>query len=621
MSIQTKYSIVIACCLLVIAGMMLFNVNREYYFNKDNDYVSISFDKLKEYKVVKYFDVLYRDFIDIPIPVKNGIVLDFEENFNTQDPNSILEIYLKENAIYLLEFYSEDEKIYEKEYQGGIIILDLNEIYSNLSQIKKLYITPHSGNSYGVGYADLISSEADSFLLNPITEEGVVRSQLGDNPYIDDAIRNEAISEPLNAIGAVCFIDEFDEYGFTLSVANIHDRNIILKGIIDGEGNKLVLVNDIEILPSDEVVYYPITQEVSTRGFNINDIYLQYIIDGGTEISLVKANVFPRFDYELYDETNVNRESNISSFDELYVEEDNIYIDGDRLELDENLYIPRGMKLVIRMGQEIILNNYSFIQSRSPVEFRGTEDFPVKVYTEDGTGQGLYVLQADKASYIEYTEFIGLDTPTTGAFRLTGSVTFYESDVTIQHSTFKDNVCEDSLNIVRSDFLVDSSVFVNAPSDCFDGDFTTGIVQNCTFTDIEGDAIDFSGSRVQVENCMISNISDKAISGGEQSEIELINVNVDNAQIALASKDSSIVVGNGIEIKNTKIGYMLYQKKPEYGGGTIWIFDSEFSFDGGIEYIVDKGSVLFIDGIEILDTDIKNQDEIIQKVINGEPIE
>ena len=74
---------------------------------------------------------------------------------------------------------------------------------------------------------------------------------------------------------------------------------------------------------------------------------------------------------------------------------------------------------------------------------------------------------------------------------------------------------QDALNIIRSRFSLENSVFEETVSDAYDSDFSNGRITNCRFSNIGNDGIDGSGSVMQISNVIVKN-GDKAISGGKK---------------------------------------------------------------------------------------------------------
>ena len=83
---------------------------------------------------------------------------------------------------------------------------------------------------------------------------------------------------------------------------------------------------------------------------------------------------------------------------------------------------------------------------------------------------------------------------------------------------------QDALNIIRSDFEVQNSVFSQNQFDAIDVDYSRGFIKDSQFYFSGNDAIDFSGSNVYLEGIKITHTKDKAISIGESSNIEGHNI-------------------------------------------------------------------------------------------------
>jgi hypothetical protein len=129
---------------------------------------------------------------------------------------------------------------------------------------------------------------------------------------------------------------------------------------------------------------------------------------------------------------------------------------------------------------------------------------------------------------------------------------------------------EDAINIIQSEFSFTKIKFYQTDSDAFDGDFTNGRIKDCSFTAVGGDALDFSGSTIQVEQSEFSNIGDKAVSVGEQTILSIKNSTIENTNIGIASKDLSVVSAESIIIDEARFAALAaYTKKPQYGPASL----------------------------------------------------
>ena len=111
------------------------------------------------------------------------------------------------------------------------------------------------------------------------------------------------------------------------------------------------------------------------------------------------------------------------------------------------------------------------------------------------------------------------------------------------------------------------------------------------------DAVDVSGSTVQVIDSRFVDIGDKCISAGENSTVRVRGGVVESASIAIASKDSSRVDIADMEVRQVE-NYVLaaYIKKPVYGPSVLRVQNVSIQGSGLGDAITQTDCVLEIDG-------------------------
>lgn len=270
------------------------------------------------------------------------------------------------------------------------------------------------------------------------------------------------------------------------------------------------------------------------------------------------------------------------------------------------LILPEGKKVIMEEGVKLDFKDGSFFMSFSPIYLEGSESNPIKIISSDESARGFTIIDANDRSKIENTIFKGFNTLSYKGWNLTGAVSFYQSDVDIYNTQFLENSCEDGLNIIRSDFSMQNSKIEDAFADGFDADFVTGKVDNCDFSQIGNDGLDFSGSKISISNVVIDAVGDKGISGGESSTLDLDNINISNANIGIASKDRSFVEVKNSSISDTYCAFAVYQKKSEYEPAKMEVENVKVENIGrknllGVEsiLIIDEDKVIGIEKINI----------------------
>jgi hypothetical protein len=273
-----------------------------------------------------------------------------------------------------------------------------------------------------------------------------------------------------------------------------------------------------------------------------------------------------------------------------------------------SIVVPKNSMLNISSATTLQFSKQAGIISHGALHFQGTNDSRINLEGIDaGSWQGVTVINAAGESVLSNIEIKAAKGRTESTWSLTGGVTFYKSNVTINDSLIEDSRGEDALNIIHSNFTLDNVTIKKTLSDAFDADFSTGKVSGGLYQDIGlaggGDAIDVSGSNITAENVRFININDKAISAGERSHVLATGLDINGTGTGAASKDASKLEIKTSTIRNARVaGLMAYIKKPEYGPGKI--ISSEINFGDGFEKArAQKGSFISIDNKSVNETD------------------
>lgn len=330
---------------------------------------------------------------------------------------------------------------------------------------------------------------------------------------------------------------------------------------------------------------------------DVKKLKIEHQITGMPILKL--GNIIP---FKSFDKTSLNKTddykkrfaANFQNFDFIRSKNNNIIFKEGNHKLSQTIFIPENKTVFFNKGCNIDLVNNASIISYSPIIARGSNDKPIRFFSSDSSGGGIFVSGSKEQSILTYCDFNNLSNPSSKNWNLSGSINFHETRVDISHSSFKNNRCEDGVNIIRSTFLITDSKFENTFSDAFDGDFVQGVIQNSNFTNSGNDGIDISGSKIYIKNITIKNSSDKGISAGESSLIQGQNIKISDGEIGIVSKDLSTISLSDVSIENTKLGISSFQKKPEFGEGNINITSLTLT-NNNLDYLIENGSQLKID--------------------------
>jgi len=262
-----------------------------------------------------------------------------------------------------------------------------------------------------------------------------------------------------------------------------------------------------------------------------------------------------------------------------------------------SLIIPEGYSVQATADTTLRFENDAVFVCNGGVDFQGTAEKPVRLLPCQDRWAGMLVLNAadSRWAYVEVEQTTGISRK---GWVATGGVTFYKSPVSFHHCRFLNALGEDAVNVISADFAFKDCEFVGCRSDAFDGDFVKGDVQRCCFYDVEGDAIDISGSDVHLTNVVICRVGDKGLSVGEESRMTANSVRIDGAKLAVVSKDLSRIDISELIIRNAEIGLAAYTKKFEYGPAQISATDVTME-RVPTKALVQSSSYVVVDGEEM----------------------
>lgn len=358
------------------------------------------------------------------------------------------------------------------------------------------------------------------------------------------------------------------------------------------------------------------TLDVLQKNYFTYDLILHYQYDGHDTVKTWEVNPYAQINEEIFEATTIRTKDNMSQFPNLTIEGKEVRFSGTEIHLSQSLFIPEGYHFYVDPGQSIYLSNNAFILCRSPIFMEGTADKPILVTTSDHSlYSGLVVMEAKEQSTVDYVTFDNLGEVQSGAWTLTGAVTFFESDVIIQNCNFLNNRSEDGLNSVRCNIEVRDTLFQNTFQDAYDADFCTGLFENVIFRDSGNDAFDVSTSQFHLKNCQFYDTWDKAISTGEASHVTGESLTIQGAQSALAAKDSSSLTVDDVTVTDVFIGICVYQKKPEYGPTEMTITNYTLLPPYDFDYIIEAQDTVLVNGEPLVSSNNKKQEIIIQYMI------
>ncbi len=429
--------------------------------------------------------------------------------------------------------------------------------------------------------------------------------------------------DPISSISV--FLDDYNDKKLTLTIENYGTFPLAIEGLIDEDNRKIGFTDNEQIILKKEqktisfrldknFQHLFVNKKKKKGGFSLfNDlkkIKVNYRVIGNENVKEQAILPWSIQDSKTVTSDPFRNSGNIEEFSYLEIDEEHKKIickPGD-WELGRTLIIPKGYTFQVNAGTTINLSQpFAKIISYSPVKFLGRPNLPVRIFSLSKKGRGILVMNTIDTSIVNYCEFDNLANPIDINWAVSGAVNFYDAPVHIKHTSFTNNQSEDALNIIKTNFIMDDVVFSGTKSDAFDGDFVNGSIRNALFSDLGNDAIDVSGSNLQLENIVIKRAGDKGLSAGENSKLAGKNIEIYQSAIAVASKDNSELNVSNLILTDNELCFTAFQKKPEFGPATLKIADAVMK-NNALDHLIENYSSLLLNGQQMPTVDrVKDQ--------------
>jgi hypothetical protein len=150
------------------------------------------------------------------------------------------------------------------------------------------------------------------------------------------------------------------------------------------------------------------------------------------------------------------------------------------------------------------------------------------------------------------------------------------SAITLTNSIIHSPVTGDLINVKYGEGYISDCVFIgnNQPdTDAIDYDrVVDGVIRNSVVRNLHGsnsDGFDIGeeSENVLIENCLIHDCTDKGISVGQSSTVNVLNSTIVNCNLGFGIKDLGEVALDHVTLYSNVFGVSCFEKNPGFGGG------------------------------------------------------
>ena len=259
-----------------------------------------------------------------------------------------------------------------------------------------------------------------------------------------------------------------------------------------------------------------------------------------------------------------------------------LVVEPGTYDIDEDIVLPPGLKLVLSAGTTLRLGPEVLLMSRNGLEVRGTEQEPVRIVARSPDapfGAVGVVGTPETTTEIRHLYLRGGRERTAHGIYFSGALSIYHHKaVTISDSTIAGAQADDGLNIKYAPrVVIRNTRFEDNTADHVDLDYCDALVVGCEFSnsgDANGDGLDLSGSNVVVYRNTFENLRDKGVSIGERSRAYVLFNQLSGNNLGVAVKDSSVAYLCGNDYRGNAVDVTLYRKKNIWGGATAYLLSS-----------------------------------------------
>ena len=252
--------------------------------------------------------------------------------------------------------------------------------------------------------------------------------------------------------------------------------------------------------------------------------------------------------------------------------EENIYYLKNDLEINNNIFLPENIKLVVEEGVKIkFLDDYVFI-SEGEIDFKGTSLNPIKIYSENKSGS---LILNNNVYNFNNVIFDNLSYPKNKNYILYGGINIINSKINIENTKIQNSNSEDAINIISSKSIINNLKMNKIKADAIDIDFGEVNFSNIYCNEINNDCLDISGGLIKGTKLMTKNVFDKGLSFGESSNGYINNSEFINNKVAIAVKDGSKLYTSHNNMSGNEIDIAIFKKKRAYENSEITILNTK----------------------------------------------
>lgn len=231
--------------------------------------------------------------------------------------------------------------------------------------------------------------------------------------------------------------------------------------------------------------------------------------------------------------------------------------------LDKDVFIPPGHKVNATTPLRIDLRNGARLISRSPMEWKGTDDLPIQLGSSDASGGGIVLLETKGMSTLEHVRLSG-----SGGTTETGPAFLaQEANVTFRECTLGEVLGRDVVVAVRSriTFIGGS---ITGGQDQLTLAYCQTDLNGTEFNGASDDAISVKGGAFNAERAMVYGAKGNGIKVDEFGHLILKSGSIQSKKDALVASEGANITVQGGSLSSTTGAALKVDKRHQRHGPT-----------------------------------------------------
>jgi hypothetical protein len=257
--------------------------------------------------------------------------------------------------------------------------------------------------------------------------------------------------------------------------------------------------------------------------------------------------------------------------------------------IDRDVVVPAGMKVVVGPGTVLDLRNGARIISRSPLEFSGREDAPVRITSSDGSGTVL-VLDAQEESIWQHVEV-----EWTGGGGTTEPVlTFQGTGLRMRQVKLGGIPTRDMIRLVRTTARFGTVVLAGG-RDQVNATYSHVTMENVDAHAAADDGVVLRGGQAMLNNVRMENSSGSAIKAVSGAVVEFTKGTLVNVSTGLEVAEGASFTMEDSKISARGNGVVVKERSMRHGSSHVIL--KNVTVEAGEErYKIGEGNEVSVDG-------------------------